>query len=514
MSGVELAGRVLGLYPPLIGSLEARFEKQKTSSITRRSLQLDLEAGYQKFMLWQQTWLSQMNQTDEGSKALWGPQGWENIQEILIDIDRQTQKAYQDIKLRVDSESRSKWKLALVKLKKRQEPSLSELKNHIKDINLAIDRLWLCSETMFDSLHGVLAARPRLPLRELLLRTALLSRIGSLELYKFCCNDSADCILDLDLRPEPNFKSHESKDEEDSHLFYQLFAVNRGDDTQLRKLVVENVAETTTPRAKSLEVVDAGDSEFQLFKIDAHKNGIMVPIKTDGPTSSSCLRIETPTLESIQLQSEPKTLLRILQRTKEKSLPSSGEHFSIGAKIELAYKIVESGFFLLGTPWFSLLKSHTLLRLKQPGQRATFALQVQTFGLVDLLFDDSEALSETKQLLDIGLLLMEIALDDSDVSHCIDDDSSPTSLQSKLALVECTMGAQYCKATAFCLQHRQPEPQFNGLVKYKKPYSEGWENYLSNLLQDYYSQVFLRLEELREIDPKSEYRSRKSWSIE
>lgn len=77
--------------------------------------------------------------------------------------------------------------------------------------------------------------------------------------------------------------------------------------------------------------------------------------------------------------------------------------------------------------------------------------------------------------------------------------------------LQSTMGTQYCKATAFCLQHRQSDPQFNDLKKYVDP---DWKVYLLHLLQDYYSQVFLRLQELRNIDTEFEYKSRKSWLIE
>ena len=520
MSALDVASVVLEVLPTVIQALVAQRNRLKSSKGTDelKSLELDLKVGYRKFKTWQERWLGQKYQPDASSEALWGADGWANVQKMLRDIlqiSHQLKEAYTDIQPHADSQPRSRWKLALMRLKRRHDPSIKELKELITELSLAVDSLWLYSETVFDSLHGVLAPGLRIPIRDLLLKSALQSRPGSLQLYKLCCNDSTDCILELDLRPDSDLKDRAHTDDGTSHLLYQLFARTPNDSTKLRKLVVQNVPHNDVSPAKSFDILGRGDSSFQLFKINSSVEGIIIPVEREGAISSSCLRIEKPFLEHVQLKSTPESLGKVLKRLRETDLLSPREHFSVGAKVELAYKIVESGIFLLGTPWFSLLTSQNLLRIKDAHRaRPSFGLEVQTFGLVDLLFDDSEALSETKQLFHVGALLMEIALDGPGASENAKGASRPTNLLNQLPLVEQAMGAQYCKATAFCLQHCQHKQRFYGLENYEGAHSSDWQRYLSELLQDYYSQVFLRLEELREIDTKSEYRSRKSWLIE
>ena len=513
MSGLEVAGVVLGVFPLLIKTLESQ-EKLNRSNISLKSIELDLQVGYQKFKIWHQTWLGPKDQPDAGSKALWGADGWKNIQRMLqniLQIGRKIEEIYRDLKPYSDSQPRARWKLALVRLKNRHEPTFQRLKDLANAFNHAVDTIWLYSETIFDSLHGVLAPGLRATDRDHLLTNALHSRTGALELYKLCCNDSTDCTLELDLKPGPGPGGQIPENDGSYGPLYQLYAVNPGNLTQLRKLAIESFADNQISYANIPNIQDHNNPDFQLFKIDPNSEAIVIPIKQNELGLSSYLRIEKPFFEDIQLRSAPEDLNKVLNRLQKRNPLSDEEHFSVGAKVDLAYKIVESSIFLLGTPWLSLINSRNLLRLKHADQRPSFAIQVQTFGLVDLLFDDSEALSETKQLFHIGILLMEIALDRPGISKNIDDASAPTSLLNKLPLVESTMGAQYCKATAFCLQHRQSEPRFNGPKKYV---DSDWELYLLNLLRDYYSQVFLRLEELRDIDTKSEYRSRKSWLIE
>ena len=520
MSGFEVAGLILGVIPPLLSTLDAKKDllKSSRSSIALKSFELDLQVGYQKFKIWQQRWLGQNNQTDASSKALWGAEGWSNVQGMLgriLEISQRIEKVYKDLQALTDPQPRSRWKLAFVRLSKRHEPSFKELKDLAQEFNLAVDAIWLYSETVFDSLHGVLAPGLHAPNRDLLLTSALQSRSGSLKLYKLCCNNSSDWTLDLDLKPDIDSKHRLSGNEGLSHLFYQLFARTPIDSTQLGKLVVENLPESGASHSKPSDTHNCGDSDFQLLKINSDVGEMIIPVEREGTKPSSCLRIEKPRLEAVHLRSKPESLRTVLKRVRETSTLSPEEHLSVGAKVELAYKIIESGFFLLGTPWLSLLNSQNILRLKDvDGRRPSFVLEVQTFGLVDLLFDDAEAISETKQLYHIGILLMEIALDGLSASQNEKDSSRSNHLLSQLPFVEQNMGAQYCKATAFCLQHRQPKQRFNGLRKYEGSYSKDWEIYLSELLQDYYSQVFLRLEELRDIDTHSEYRSRKSWVIE
>lgn len=510
---MEVAGLILGVLPLIISTYETSEYLSRSSKelIGLKNLERDLQVGLGKFKIWNERWLGQKDQRDSSSKALWGAEGWENVQRMLeriLQISLQIESASKDIKILADSHPHSRWKLALLRLKKRPKPSITELKKLVEDFNQAVDAIWLYSDAAFDALHGVLTPGQGDPIRDLL-ESALQSRSGSLQLYKLCCNESTDCSLELNLRPKSDLKLGLHEYGGSSHLYYRLFARTPKSPKLLRKLEVEYLPGTSSVHAKPFDFPDHKDSGFQLFKIRPSDESTIIPVERKGTDSSfSSLRIQKQSLEHVKLNSEPISLTSVFETLKGKKVLHYKEHFSVGAKIELAYKIVESSFFLLGTPWLSMLNSQNLLRLQDTEQkRPNFVLKIQAIGLVDMLFDDSEALSETKQLFSIGVLLMEIALGTKVTSLT-------TNLSMELPLVEQAMGAQYCKATAFCLQHRQPKERFYGLGKYEDLYSEDWEKYLSELLRDFYSQVILRLEELQEIDTESLYRSRKSWLLE
>ena len=78
----------------------------------------------------------------------------------------------------------------------------------------------------------------------------------------------------------------------------------------------------------------------------------------------------------------------------------------------------------------------------------------------DLLFDDAEALTEAPQLYRIGMLLAEIALDDPDSAMSTEESGHDRARTSLLPLIEQTIGPQYCKVAAFCLQGQQQQALF------------------------------------------------------
>jgi hypothetical protein len=484
-----------------------------------RRAELDVQVCRQKFQVWQEVWSGQKQQPDVSSEVLWGAQGWANIQRLLdaiISASKQLELALVDIRETGTAHPRSKWKAAVRSLrsKKRLGSKISELKDLAGALNLAIDRLWLYSETVFDSRHGVWAQELRFPSSDILLTSALQSRSGSLQLYDLCCKSKLDCSLGMDLLEadkKPSIPLHE-RGSSSMHLFYQLFTRAGDGSKELQKLVVENIPEEDASDMQKEQVMEPDISDLQIFKTRSSTASMIIPVARQGSSRASCLRIEPKGAASVQLKSDPESLAKVLDTLKNTTNLSTYEHFSIGAKVELAYKIVECGFFLLGTPWFSSLSSWNILRLKSARRsRHSFTLEIQTLDLDDLLFDDPGALDETLQLFRIGVLLMEIALDSPGPAGRIEDSGHDFDVMKRLPFVEQAMGAQYCTATAFCLQHRQPQTRFQGRGKYHRSNFKDWESYLSEFLQDYYSQVFLRLEELREIDTTSEFRSRKSW---
>ena len=546
----------------------------------------DVELSRQKLQAWRETWSGQDRsldgkgpQSDIISKALWGVQGWENIQRILVTIKRAREKleaALQELLENANSPPRNRWKAAVRALRSkklsRSHSKDQNLKELAAELNENVDELWLYTETVFDSLHGVMAQDLKSPSRDRLLQSALHSRAVSLDTYWLCAKYPLDWSLEmnlLDARTMP-FNSFEDRANASLHPSYHLFFTQTGDDsTNLHEITLENVPrqglsleqvgdvmqpdepELQTPNLFSdlfsqnlIRTCDSSTvqhgmtvkytlegsevwglkravnfpraSEPQMHTLQNFKpnveDGAPVPVTSKDPRTLSSLGI---TVMEVHLKSSPETLASILKTLKDATNNLSvHDHFSVGAKVELAYNVVECGFFLLGTPWFSSLRSMNILRMKSTGgQRHKFMLRIQTLDMHDLLFDDAEALTEASQLHRIGVLLMEIALDSPEVAMPTEDYGSSRSRMSLLPLVEQSMGAQYCKATAFCLQYPQQQARFQGLSKYKSSHFQEWISYLAGFLEQYHSQVFLRLEELRDIDASSEYRSRKSWQI-
>ena len=474
-------------------------EKFLTSQSAIESVQkivLDINVNLHKFQAWQETWSGQAQQPNVTSEALWGVEGWANVRKILNRID----DASKQIELCLNGiqehhRGHPKWLFAVKSLRTKKRPQY-KLQELATALSKAVDELWIYSETVFDSLHGVMTQEPFLPARDELLTKALQSRAGSLQLYGMCAKSTLDCSLAMDLvdersdslSPSGALRVHSTSP---MHLFYQLYTQTLESPTKYQKLIVENVRESDLSATETAEIVQAETKELQLFQPKDEMT--IIEVSKHGPGPSSYLRIPRKRITKVSLRSSPEKLTDVLDTLQTTSNLSAKEHLSIGAKIQLAYKIVESGFFLLGTPWFSSLSTRNLLRLKSRGrERHSFMLEIQTLDFVDLLFDDPDALTETAQLFRLGILLMEIALERTDFSCRGGAREQELDVITFLPEVEQAMGGQYCKATAFCLQHRLPRPSLRGPERYSGPLFEEWERYLVEFLHDYHSQVFLR----------------------
>ncbi|KAG8527330.1 uncharacterized protein KY384_007482 [Bacidia gigantensis] len=478
-----------------------------------RKFEYEFRVSNDKFRLWTKKWSGE-DQRPRSSEELWGVQGWENVRSMLSDIEKFSVQIEKILKKHLpdsDSHAKSRWISAIFKVKKRDSNDIAKLQLLSSALKLRVDAIWIYAETIFDSKHGVLGQDKPMPSRDTLITHAIQSRTGSIKLYDLCQKSPTNFSLAMDLLAAEGQKKmtaplHE-RDGPLLHLQYQLFATEHsGASRNVLKMMVESIQrDTNEPVGRGVDI-----SNLQLFKLDTSKS-ITIPVAAQGSAPPSILQIDDTTPEEVLLKSQPESLTKILQRLNDIGNISNDEHLSIGAKVELAYKVVESGFFLLGTPWFSSLSSRNILRLKAADrtQRHGFVLEIQTIDMNALLFDDSEALAETSQLFHIGVLLMEIALENPESASRKQDYSRDENVMTRLPLVEQNMGAQYCKATAFCLQHRRS--RFQGPEKYSGPKYVDWEKYLAQFLEDFYSHVYLRLEELRDVDTKAEFRSRKSW---
>ena len=453
-----------------------------------------------KYQIWRQNWSGVALNPNVTAEALWGVQGWRTIQGMLNDILNDSThmgKCLDDIRGSHLTKPRSRWKTAAKKVLSKQQPSesLKELQKLAAALSRSVDQLWIYSETVFDSLHGILAHGTKVPEPEKLLTLAMQSRAGSLDLHTLCSDSTVDCCLEMNLLDAGSTFVDTPNGPEYSfgRLFYHLFAQARESPQEIKELTVENIQEFNDSESVRDEVIESNEPDLQLFKSQSGTGTKRIMVSGHGSNPPSCLVLPRK-IGTMQLDTKPDSLADLLTTLEEGANMSTVERFSMGAKVELAYKVVECGFFLIGTPWFSSLSSKNILRLRSREQEhPTFILEVQTVDHHDLLLDDPGALAETSQLFRIGILLMEIALDEPDRSSWIESDGyTAERIISKLPLIEQSMGTQYCKATAFCLQHRQSKHQFQGPEKYQGKNFGEWESYLTDFLLEYHSQVFLR----------------------
>lgn len=478
---VSLASATITLLSKATEAQEKTLESYNAVDEVKK-VELDVKIGLHKFHVWEETWSGQSKDPGVTSEALWGIQGWANIRRLLDEIVGASRKMEGILlefrELQKPHKARLKWKFA-IKSVRSKKPYQADLRRLAGVINRAIDELWMYSETVFDSLHGIMGQELKLPNRDELLTSALQSRSGSLRLYELCAKSPDDCSLAMDLLDTRG------------HLCYQLFTQVFGNTTELKKLVIENAPDDAFPQIAKNGSAHTETSELQLFQPTTETLVVHVPNRGSG--SPSCLRIPREPIPKVHLKATPDRLVDILDGPQSSSKVSKKERFSTGARIELAFKIVESGFFLMGTPWLSSLSSKSLRRMKSVGPtRYTFLLAIQTLDFSDLLFDDPEALAETSQLFRIGVLLIEIALGSATFSSRLEESNNKNDLISLLPVVEQSMGAQYCDATAFCLQQRIMNEDFRGPEKYDNDHFRSWESYLAEFLQGYYSHVYTR----------------------
>ena len=492
-----------------------------------RQLELDVSASWQKFQVWQKTWPTDERHPEISAKALWGVQGWTHLHQMLkviIDTSQKLVKYLQELKSKADRESKPRlsWKRAYRALQTQREPSakMQELQELSATLTRTVDELWIYSETVFDSLHGVLSHDPTASGRGKLLDTALGSRPCSLDLYSHCSASTHNYSLKMDLLDHGGAR-HEPLDVPPGaspSVFYHLITQSRSSQDSLQRLTVERVGSPEFLQwAGDNEVVQSTE-KLQLLKATTSQRSVFIKVAPRGSALDSYIYIPENHIEPMKLSQSPESLAGILEqqaKANSRSIGESltGERLSLGAKIELVFKIVESGFFLLGTPWFASLSSKTLQVLKSTDEKdESYCLKIQTLDLEDILFDDPDALAESSQLFRLGVLLMEIALNRSDLYSKSDEAGQEAFRISNLPLVEQIMGSQYCKAMAFCLQYRESGSSklsfnrraikdgqdFRKAEKYDDANFDYWQKYLGELLPQYYSQVYLRIRAMRE----------------
>ncbi|KAI4243968.1 MAG: hypothetical protein L6R40_003179 [Gallowayella cf. fulva] len=458
-----------------------------------QAVKLRISLSLKKVKAWQEDWFGHAATPHILPVTLWGSQASAIIKHLVEDIvqtSKLIEQQLSDVELKRENQPRSRWQQARESITNKQpNANIKNLYDRGKHLSDLIDQLWILSDTAFDSRHGLLATEMKLAGTDQLLRSALHSRVASLELHRLCSQQTEDCNLEMDLwNPDADLKTRGGY--RDSPC-YRL--VTEPSPQKIRQMVVESVLDQDFPATSADSSDDPGGNDLQLFKTSSVDR--FIKVAQQGSSSPTCLRISGRD-EAHPLLSSPRTLAEIIKDTKSTNQVPK-ETLSHKARIALAFKLTESTLYLLGTPWLSSLDSTNLRRLDSArGGHTTFMLRTPTLDLKDLTSDDPAALTETAQLFRLGILLMEIALE-TEIGYekpeyvvKLDQNVLTRKTLHELLLVEKAMGLQYCKATAFCLQYHKGE--FSSPEKYQGKVYGAWERSLADILKDYHAQVFLR----------------------
>lgn len=468
-----------------------------------------LEASQQKYRVWRKTWMENVRDPEKTAQELWGSAGWEDIRKLLSSIQDAVNKVRAEIIRPYDADSGPKSRHALKFLPKWGGKSVTAKSVTVKSppsldlaiqLSRSIDELWTYSEVAFDSLHGIFAQKINPPFRDRLLTCSLQARAGSLALFAACSRSKAAYSLEVDLfsdyegkRRSSLSRMSRSSSKTTSRLYYHLFVQAPETSAYTADMMIVSVANPgeqdfgdSKPFEFNVETHDLADCESW-----PHKKSNLFSLQPKAAYVPSYFQFAKPTA-ALTFDGETESIAHLLYEDRVTSNTNLGQRpLSLLRRIELAFKLVECGFYLLGTPWLASLSSKRLRRIKTNGSKH-FVLEVQTLELEDLYSEDPKALSESSQLFSIGVLLVEIALSDPDQWNPVKIQDPELRKSKILPLVERAMGSQYSKATAFCLQDRRSGPHFGRPDKYQKPEETGWTSYLTELLEDYHAQVFSR----------------------
>jgi hypothetical protein len=143
--------------------------------------------------------------------------------------------------------------------------------------------------------------------------------------------------------------------------------------------------------------------------------------------------------------------------------------------------------FLLGTPWLSHLSSSTLQRLKTSKVDYQYTLHVEGTAKIKQNNVSTEML-ERSQIFQIGVLLIEIALE----STLSSNEPMDLQVESKIPVVEKSMGMLYKQACEFCLNNTERDPHMAPAEDLASDGDIEASGSSFHMMRQYYSEVFMR----------------------
>ena len=462
-----------------------------------KQLKEALEPSRSNLQLWHDTWLLGTSDPTARPERLWGKDGWIKIQDILAEMVETTtilEDAHKDAEVESDRAKvgrKPKWRIYMLRLKKPQATN-SKLQYTIDvafELGQAIERLWIHSEMIYESLHGIPARNRGSPA----INSAISVRQGAVALYEACHRSTGQCELDLDLlrdRSMPPDSQTTPYAASDTSIFYRIFVRSKTDSKlDMWDIIAESLDEpgaaAISPTVKVHE-----EPDLSVFETSPASSSYTIGIQPSYSRKNYYFRVTAAhTVTDSLSKNESLALL-----SKSNAIPTGlGSPHSLTwiAKINLAYDLVQCGFYLLGTPWLAGLSSKSLRSIETKDRKVS-VLDVTTMPLDYHFLHDHDGLSEISQLLRLGIILIDIALDSHDTSDPGRLDDPHLYAAKRLPLVYEAIGSNYYRACAFCVQDRRSSKPYERWQKYEYPDDTGWEVDLKDLLTQYHDQVVSR----------------------
>ena len=271
------------------------------------------------------------------------------------------------------------------------------------------------------------------------------------------------------------------------HLFVDLETSNNN----LQELMIDFDIVQAYTEDSSLTEPDPADISNSILRAMESAEQQSLTAATISLHKSLILRIEKvskPTETSIQVESFSSSLQN--GPREDSVVLSKDSRMSLVDKIRLAFKIVECGLWLLGTPWLSNLRGDNLLEVTLSNRKnPVYALPTRTIKLCDIEDEMMHWLSSSGQISSIGTLLIEIALEKSfSIRPRARGFDFETALGETVTEVEKRMGRRYGRAIDFCLRNVQTRTNSWRIMSIEDDNDQPEQ--ISQLLEDYYLNVY------------------------
>ena len=451
-------------------------------------LNLQLAANQAKILSWQSLWTFEETKTDDFFLALWGQSGREDIEKLLRSIYTDCDSLKSTIAnlvgaggqrgsiLNVNHSSNKHPLLRFLRMNKRPqaEKRKDEIRSKVKSLSCRVDELYNNSTSHFKSLHATAPER--------LLDTVSESRHLSRDIYSQCQKAGLDLYLDIDLlnNEEGVDKVSDLYSWGDLTPIFHIFIDSKASSPDVREVFLEPYALSDTAELTQTHT-EPQELPFHLAVRASHMKGLIR--RSSSYAAAEKLLLATSKSITTLPADRSRALSSLFENESGVSRTDTSQRIELAERIFLAYRIVECGLFLLGTPWLSSISSRSIYRSTAKISGNQYLLHVPQSAELEYQFPKPINL-EKAQIFKLGLLLLEIALE-----HAFESTESPDlqELLSSLSEVEDRMGTTYRKACEYCL-HEIDEDGESILLRS----STSLDGQQGSLVERYYREVFLR----------------------